>query len=280
MNNIPTPIATDFTEYDNAIGMTDKYMYPIMVKPIDLTGGKGVTKVESGCQLPDALKLAFDLSPSHHIVIEPFICGSHHSFSTFLINKKVAAYYSDNEYSFASPFLVTTSAGPANDVDLVKDKLISVAEKIAGLLNLRNGVFHIQYILSEGKPYILEITRRCSGDFYSLPVEHSTGIPWAEWIVKTECGMDCSEFPRNSVQNKFGGRHCIVGNRNGEIKGIYVSPEIKNNIYEQFLWWDNTRRIDNHMIDKIGIVFLEFASCDDMIYKTENITKYIYPIYA
>lgn len=279
-HDIPTPIAEDYTDYYKALESITQIEYPVMVKPVDLTGGKGVTKVETKDQFEQALRKAFDISPSNHIVIEPFIAGTHHSFSTFLINRKVAAFYSDNEYSFASPFMVTTSAGPATDINLVKDELITVSEKIASILKLRDGVFHIQYILSAGKPYILEITRRCSGDFYSLPVEHSTGIPWAEWIVKSECGMDCNSFPRETKQAKYGGRHCIVGNRNGDICGIHISSTIKENIYDDFLWWDHTKRIDNHLIDKIGIVFLEFDSYDDMIYKTENITEYIYPVYV
>ena len=51
-----------------------------------------------------------------------------------------------------------------------------------------------------GTPYIIDITRRCSGDIYPEPVEHSTGIPWAEWIVRTECGMDCKDFPTGAKQ--------------------------------------------------------------------------------
>ena len=278
-HNVPTPIAENYSDYNQARELIDQYKYPIMVKPTDMTGGKGVTKVESKKQFEAALKLAFASSHSHQIVIEPYIDGTHHSFSTFLINKKVAAFYSDNEYSYASPFLVTTSAGPATNIDLVRDTLITVSENIADVLNLRDGIFHIQYILSDGKPYILEITRRCSGDFYSVPVEYATGIPWAEWIVRTECGMDCSNFPKGSKQTKLGGRHCIVGDHNGAIKGIYISPEISNNIYDDFLWWNTTKRINNHLIDKVGIVFLKYDSYDDMIYKSENITRFIHPIY-
>lgn len=280
-HDIPTPLAESYTECSKALEMIEAIKYPVMVKPIDLTGGKGVTKVESRGEYEEAVKKAFNMSPAGHIVVEPFIKGTHHSFSTFLVDKKVAAYYSDNEYSFASPFLVSTSAGPANSVEKVSDELIAVSEKIARILDLRNGVFHIQYILSEDeRPYILEITRRCSGDLYSLPVEHSTGIPWAEWIVRTECGMSCDDFPKGAKQKIMGGRHCIIGNRNGELKGIYISPEIEGNIYGDLIWWENTRRIDNYLVDKVGIVLLEYNDREDMLHKTENIMDYIHPIYV
>ena len=37
-------------------------------------------------------------------------------------------------------------------------------------------VFHHQYLLRDGKPYIIEITRRCSGDLYPVPVQPATGV--------------------------------------------------------------------------------------------------------
>lgn len=276
---IPTPLADGFEDLKEALEQKDKVTYPVMVKPIDLTGGKGVTKVERPEDYETAVIKAFQMSPAGHIVIEPFIEGTHHSFSTFLVDRKVAAYYSDNEYSFASPFLVSTSAGPATNIDLVRDELISVSEKIADILKLVDGVFHIQYILSDNKPYILEITRRCSGDMYPVPVEHSTGIPWSEWIVRAETGMGCEAFPKDRTQKRYGGRHCIVGEKNGLVKGIYISPEIAENIYEKFIWGKDGDIIKDYLVDKVGIVFLEFSTREEMLEKTEHIMNYIHPIY-
>ncbi|MBP5604665.1 MAG: ATP-grasp domain-containing protein [Ruminiclostridium sp.] len=181
-----TPKAVSFSELSGAIAFEPE-SYPFMVKPIDLTGGKGVSKVYDRGEYEAAVKLAFDLSPSGRIVAEPFIEGTQHSFSTFLIGGRVRAYFSDNEYSYLNKFLVSTSAGPATKVDCAKDILISDAEKTAKALDLKDGVFHYQYILSENnEPFILEITRRCSGDIYPEPVEHATGIKWAENIVRAE----------------------------------------------------------------------------------------------
>lgn len=273
--NIKTPVAESFENIEVAINKKEEFNYPIIVKPIDLTGGKGITKVYSEFEFEQAVTKAFNMSHQHRIVIESFIEGTQHSFSTFLVNKKVIAYFSDNEYSYLNPYLVSTSAAPAIDVDKVEKILIDEAEKIASLLNLVDGVFHIQYILSKGKPYILEITRRCSGDFYSYPVTYATEIPWAEWIVRAECGLDCSTFPKNKWQSKFCGRHCIMGSKNGVIKNVKIADEIVNNIYEQFLWWKPGDEITNYMVDKLGVLFLKYDSNEEMINKTNRINELI-----
>ena len=92
--------------------------------------------------------------------------------------------------------------------------------------------------------------------------------------------MSCDDFPKGAKQKIMGGRHCIIGNRNGELKGIYISPEIEGNIYGDLIWWENTRRIDNYLVDKVGIVLLEYNDREDMLHKTENIMDYIHPIYV
>lgn len=277
---LPTPIADAYDSIQDAIANVDRYELPVMVKPVDLTGGKGVTKVMRKKEYETAVRKAFLVSLSSRIVIEPFIEGTQHSLSLFLINQKVAAYYSDNEYSYLNPFLVSTSAGPATDEEKGAPILISEAERIAKLLKLRDGIFHYQYILGKnGIPYILEITRRCSGDLYCVPVEHSMGIQWAEWIVRTELGMSVREFPKGVKQKGFGGRHCIMGEKNGVVKDVSISPEIQKNIYHELMWWQPGDRIENYMVDKLGILFLEYGSREEMIEKSERITDYVRIIY-
>lgn len=271
--NVPTPAAKSFDDIEAAVSSKTIWQYPIMVKPVDLTGGKGVTKVDNEDEYEKAIEKAFKMSRKKTIVAEEFVEGSQHSFSTFLVNKKVIAFYSDNEYSDFNRFLVSTSGGPATDVDFVKDILISEAEKIASALNLHDGVFHYQYIMSKDKkPHILEITRRCSGDMYPVPVQHATGIPWAEWIVRAECGMDCGDLASGQYTQKiFGGRHCIMGEKEGTVKSVLIADELRNNIYEQFMWGGEGSLIADHTVDKIGILFLEFSSEQEMLDKCKRI---------
>lgn len=279
LNNVKTPHADTFNCVEQAMEQVKKYEFPLIVKPIDLTGGKGVSKVCGIDEYEEAVVNALKLSPSGRIVVEAFIEGTQHSFSTFLVDKKVKAYFSDNEYSFKNPYLVSTSAGPATDVEKVKDILIREVEKIAELLGLCNGVCHCQYLLSNGAPHIIEITRRCSGDMYPVPVEYATGIPWAEWIVRAECGLSCEEFPDNSIQNKYGGRHCIMGDKNGKVKDVYISPELDENIYDKFIWWKQGMEITNYLTDKLGILFLKYRTEDEMLEKSKFITEYVRVIY-
>jgi biotin carboxylase len=274
-NDIPTPYAESFDDLDKAFYSVKWRTFPLIVKPIDMSGGKGVSLVSSNQELLTAIKISFSLSHSKRIVIEDFIEGSQHSFSTFILKGRVVFYFSDNEYSYPNPYLVSTSAAPAVNVNEVAGDLIQTIEKIAKVLSLKDGIFHIQYLYSNKKAYILEITRRCSGDLYPYPVDYSTGLDWAGWIVKAEAGMDCSDFPEVS-QKGYCGRHCIMSSRDGIIKKIVIDKQIEGNIYGKLIWSREGDRINNYLADRTGIVLLKYDSMDEMLDKTERINKLIY----
>lgn len=279
-NNVITPIADSYDNVEDALINKDKYELPLIIKPIDLTGGKGVTKIYSFHEYEEAIKKAHKMSKAGRFIVESFIEGTYHSFSTFVVNKRVVAYFSDNELSYLNPFLVSTSAGPADNIESVEEILINEANRIIKLLDLVDGVFHIQYVMKDFKPYIIEITRRCSGDWYSEPVKYALGIDWAEWIVKAEVGIDCSDFPINMAQKGFCGRHCIMGDKNGIVKDVKIYEELKENIYNELIWWKPKDEITNFMVDKLGILFLKYKTREEMISKTERITKLVEVVYS
>lgn len=275
VHQLRTPMADVFTTLEDAVQKKNEYVYPVIVKPVDLTGGKGVSRVDNCEEYVKAVKMALERSIQGKIVVEKFLTGTYHSFSTFLVNEKVIASFSDNEYSFINPYFVATSGGPATDIGLVRDLLTEQVELIARELHLVNGVFHIQYVLSEGEPYIMDITRRCSGDLYPEPVEHAMGIPWAKWIVMSECGYHTDVFRERGEQKIYCGRHCVMAEKNGVVRDVVIDPAIKKNIYQDLLWWKPGDRIDNYLVDKLGILFLEYESEREMVEKIANIKNLV-----
>ncbi len=276
INQLQSPVSDIYDSYDDAILAESKYTYPVIVKPVDLTGGKGVSKICTAKEYSSAVAAALKRSRIHKIVIEKFIEGSYHSFSTFLLNKKVISWFCDNEYSFVYPYFVDTSAGPAENMDGVKDTLIKQAETVAEKLNLSNGVFHMQYVMdTTGTPYIIDITRRCSGDLYPEPVEHSTGIPWAKWIVMSEAGYEAESFTERGTQKKICGRHCIMAPKEGLVKDVVISDELRGNIYKSLEWWKKGDIVYNHFTDKQGVLFLEYSSREEMTDKVSRIKELV-----
>jgi biotin carboxylase len=265
-NHMQVPFSRKYDSVEEALEQSGAMDYPVIIKPVDLTGGKGVSRAENPTEYEHAVRAAFERSRKKVIVVERYISGTYHSFSTFLVNKKVVAYYSDNEYSNVYRYFVDTSAGPADCIDDVKEILIRQAELVAEKLHLVNGVFHMQYVMDSNKiPYVIDITRRCSGDIYPEPVEHATGVPWSKWIVMSELGYPSEEFKERGVQSKLCGRHCIMADCEGRIRNVVIDESLKPYIYKTVQWWKPGMVIKNHQVDKAGILFYEFPTRDIML---------------
>ncbi len=275
-NKLKVPYSKEFSNIIEAINEINNTNYPVIIKPADLTGGKGVSLVKTSEDYELAIKKAFNYSRKKVIVVEKFIEGTYHSFSTFLVNRKVIAYYSDDEYSNVYNFFVDTSIGPASCTNEIKYTLINEAEKVAKTLNLVDGIFHMQYVMDKDKnPFIIDITRRCSGDMYPEPVEHSTGIPWSKWIIMSEMGYTADAFFHRGEQKKLCGRHCIMAETEGIIKNVIISDEFLPYIYKDIQWWKLGDEIKNHLVDKAGIIFYEFPNRDIMRYFIKNIKYHV-----
>ena len=66
-----------------------------------------------------------------------------------------------------------------------------------------------------------------------------------------------------------------MGDRNGTVKGLYISDEIRPYIYDSIQWWKPGYRIDNYMSDKIGILFLEYENEEQMLDIVSRITDLV-----
>lgn len=180
-----------------------------------------------------------------------------------------------NEHYFKNPFLVSAASTPSIVTPIVEEKLCEESEKIAHLLSLKTGIFHVQYILKDEMPVIIEICRRAPGDLYIKFVELATGVAYPEWIVKACAGLDCSELSQVKPKGFFT-RHCIMSPQMGIVKNVFFDKTVKNNIVESFVWWQKSDKILDIMTTKLGIVFLKFSSMDEMLEKTEQMHDLIH----
>jgi carbamoylphosphate synthase large subunit len=261
---ILTPRAGYFSSTLEANNYASNAEYPIIVKPTDLGAGWGVGKAENAKEAKAVIENAFNASRIKKIVIEQFIDGSQHGFCTFLINNKVAACCSNNEYSFVNPYRVEIDTYPADNFDEVKDFLIRQIEKMAQILNLKDGIFHLQYRMKDKKPYIIEVMRRVLGNLYGVPAEKLTGVNWDYWEARARLGLDVSDFPENVRQDGFFAYKTIMAKQNGSVKKIIIPKEYEKYVFDTYILWNLQNPITNYMWEQVGFLFMEFSSQEEM----------------
>lgn len=238
--------------------------FPLIVKPVDCSAGNGIRKIEKIDEGLDAINYAFEKSRAGRIVIEPFITGSQHGFCTFLKNKKVVAYCTNNEYSFLNPYRVEIDTFPADNYERVSKILIEQVEKIAEDLNLVDGIFHLQYIMDKNTPQIIEVMRRILGNMYHIPGNALTGIDFEYFETRARCGLSLDFMPDNVVQEGFYAYKTILANKNGTIRSINIPSEYKPYVTESFFIKKSGDVITHFASEPVGFLFMQFASQECM----------------
>lgn len=286
---IPTPRAITVTVAGtNGTGDNDadfksaiaQLTFPIIVKPVDLTGGKGIHRAANANEAREAYKDACSRTRQDHIVIEEFVQGTNHGFSAMLVKGKVAFAFADNEQYFVNKYMVSGANSPSTSSNKTLAMLREYSERIAQELHLVDGILHIQYIeRDDGTPVIIEICRRPPGDLYIKFVKYATGIDYPKFIVQAETGEDISGIADVPTQG-FWLRHCIMADcqagengSSGTVRDVTFAPEIQGNTVEKFLWYKPGEVITDKLTYKAGIVFFKFDTLAEMQDKTARMNE-------
>ena len=238
--------------------------FPLLVKPVDLTGGKGVKKCIEVNETLDAFDEAMELTRENYVILEQFISGENHGISTLIKDGKVVFHIIDNEQYGLNKYLVLGACSPSDIPQHAEFTLIRDIEKIAKHCKLKDGLFHVQFILDEtGYPIMIDPCRRAPGDLYVLLAKYVTGVDYPAEIVKAECG---ETVPDDYVtEHNFVARECIMTSRKGIIRDVHIEDELKNRMVYSLLKPSKGVEIEKPLLHKAGILIMQFESYEEMM---------------
>lgn len=262
--NLSSPWTESFNNKESAAAFLKEVKFPVIIKPVDASAGNGIMKVNSIDECQFALDYAFSKTREGRIVIEQYITGTQHGFCTFLHNQKVVAVSSNNEYSIANPYRVEIDTYPADDYEKYYDYIVEQIELIAKDLKLVDGIFHLQYIVCDGKPYIIEVMRRAIGNMYSIPADLLNGIQWDYWEARAQIGLDCNDFPAPVKQIGNYAYKAILAEQNGTIESITIPEEYNKYLVDKVILKNVGDKITNYKSEPIGLLFFMFRTKEEM----------------
>jgi len=271
-NDISTPKGI----YVNTNKLIDnlKLNFPIVVKPTNLSGGRGVKVVQNTKELEKAIKLSNNISDE--LFLEEYIEGKLIAYSVFLKDQRIIYAFSGADDIYLNPYLITTAYPITLDKD-VEQKLSSDINKIAEELNLVNGMFHLQVIIKNNIPYIIDVTRRIPGDLYPDLIEYCDKVKYSQAVVKAYIGYDITNEFKQNKRKEFIIRHVVMPDKNGIYNGLDIDNSIKDKIIKRFDLIENGYKIDDYLHTQITILFIQLDATNLKI--ISNINKAINILY-
>lgn len=178
-NGIPTSKYKTFSATDE---IEDTGLrYPLIVKPADSNGSKGVRKVTSREELQKKVKEAASYSVSNTIIVEEFNEGEEISCDFYIQNgvAKEILKLQSNKFRVDDNItsIIYQSIIPAPFLnETARNKLNEIANKIAKVYHLENTPLLIQAIVDGDNVNILEFSARLGGGSKYKTIENVTGF--------------------------------------------------------------------------------------------------------
>lgn len=242
-NGFNVPNARGYSEAGEALNDIDYFNWPVIVKPVDSAGSKGVTRVDDPAQLPAAIAHALDCSPSRHFIIEDFLEKEGYSSDTdsFSVDGDLVFCTFNNQYFDADAENEYTPAAyswPSSLSQDVQDELRSELQRLVSLLDMKTGLYNIETRLcTNGKAYIMEVSPRAGGNRLIEMLKYVTGEDIVERATLAAVGEKFQPVNRGADQSRQSIVELILhANQPGAFVRLDIAPEVKPLIIEEDLW--------------------------------------------
>jgi len=169
---LPIPDFIEIHGYDELANTVENWGYPIVIKPVDSRGARGVLKLTEKVDLQWAWNHSKKNSPTGRVMLEKYLEGPQISTEAIIVNGiGYPIGFSDRNYEFEdkfSPFIIENggefpSKLAPNDQDSISEMAIN-----AGLsMGITNGIAKGDMVLTKNGPKVIEIAARLSGGWFS-----------------------------------------------------------------------------------------------------------------
>ena len=202
-NDVPSPkftLVEDLARYQ-IVG----FKFPLIVKPTDRSGSRGVEKVLDPIQLEEAILRAQNESFEHKAIVEEFVTGREISVESISNEGKHIILQITDKVTTGAPFFVELEHHqPSSLPDNIKDCVKMVVLKALDALHIQYGASHSELKITEdGDIRVIEIGARMGGDFIGSDlVRLSTGYDFLKGVIEVALGE--FHLPQLTEQNYSG----------------------------------------------------------------------------
>ncbi len=184
---VPSPRFAAWTgEGDPAAALDSGMTFPLVVKPVDNMGSRGVIRVDDEAGLADACRAALRLSRSSRVIVEQFMEGRELSLDAVVYRGGITVCGVADRHIFFPPSFVEMGHTMPTDLD---EAVVRKAEEVfrAGIraIGIDNGAAKGDIKMTPRGPMIGEIAARLSGGYMS-----GWTFPLSSGIEVTEAAMN------------------------------------------------------------------------------------------
>ncbi len=284
-NNVPCPKFIFTKSKNEAISKTLNMKFPLVIKPTDNSGSRGILKINSAEEISEKYDEALTFSKNSTIIIEEFLTGPQISTESIIVNNKIITTgFADRNYdklaSFEPYFIEDGHTIPSTLSVTLKNKVLNVVNDAINSLGINFGVAKGDILIHDGHPIVLEMAARTSGGRFATDmVPLSSGANILKPLIQMSIGDDIdmnfldSTLTRSAAQRFFFPKPGKLVSINGleeakKIPGVH-DIYIKPNLLGTYI-----KKVTNHS-ERVGYVIASGKTRNNAISIAEKVIKTI-----
>lgn len=266
------PKSKGYSNMADALADVDWLTWPMIVKPTDSAGSKGITRVDSISEYEAAVKHAFEKSIKGHIIVEQYLekVGCSSDTDCFLLDGQFH-FMSFNAQRFdsdaANPYAPSAYTWPSTFPEH-EAYLTSELQRLMDLLHMQTSVFNIETrIAQDGKPYIMECAPRGGGNRLCEMLHYATGVDMITAQVRVAVGEPVGDIEQKPYNGHWA-EVILHAPKAGRFARLEIASSLKAQVIERDLWVKEGDRVEafHGANDAIGTLVLRFDNKEEMEY--------------
>ncbi len=282
-NGFNCPKAKGYSDVREALKDIDYFNWPVIVKPVDSAGSKGVTKVENKEDLGPAIEFALSESHNGHFIIEDFLekDGLSSGSESFVVEGKLLYngfydQYFDNEA--ANPFAPSAEIWPSSKDPECLDEIRSELQRLFTLLGVTTGLFNVEWrVCKNGKAYLMEVSPRAGGNRLAEILNYAADVNIIEAEVRKAVGLPIQEIHEPNYKGHF-----AIQVLHSEKEGVFESVEVDADFRRMHLLEEEVRVQKGNRVSaftganaSIGTLFLRFDTRKELEKALDNLDLWL-----
>ena len=236
-NGFCVPQAMGFETVDEALQNIGGFKFPVMVKPVDSSGSKGVNKIAHPDELPEAFADAMQYSRCKKVIVEEFIHKKGYQISGdgFTVDGKLVFCCLGNEYysvAAGKDYVPLGECWPSVLDEALLSKIRGELQRLITSLGMRTGAYNIEVILDqEDNVYILELGARNGGSLIPQIIKYATGVDMVEYTIKAALGEDCLDL-QTAPPKGYWSNYMVHSMKSGILQEVKIADVLKDKFVE------------------------------------------------
>ncbi|MBO4807323.1 MAG: ATP-grasp domain-containing protein [Paludibacteraceae bacterium] len=282
-NGFNCPKAKGYSDVEEALKNIDYFDWPVIVKPVDSAGSKGVTKVEEKADLAAAIEFALSESHNGHFIIEDFLEkeGLSSGSESFVVDGKLLYngfydQYFDKEA--VNPYAPSAEIWPSSKDQKCLDEIRLELQRLFTLLRVTTGLFNVEWrVCKNGKAYLMEVSPRAGGNRLAEILNYAADVNIIEAEVRKAVGLPIQEIHEPNYKGHF-----AIQVLHSEKEGVFESVEVDADFRRMHLLEEEVRVQKGNRVSaftganaSIGTLFLRFDTRKELEKALDNLDLWL-----